>query len=33
MSKSDILGFAGQGAVSSENERILFENDEVGVAH
>jgi len=33
MSKSDILGFAGQGAVSSESERILFENDEVGVAH
>ena len=24
MSKSDILGFAGQGAVSSESERILF---------
>ena len=34
MSKSDILGFAGgDGAPRSENERILFENDEVGVAH
>ena len=34
MSKSDILGFAGSGnAPKSENNRILFENDEVGVAH
>ena len=34
MSKSDILGFAGgDGAPRSENERILFENDEVGVHH
>ena len=34
MSKSDILGFAGgEGAPRSENERILFENEEVGVAH
>ena len=34
MSKSDILGVAGgDGAPRSENERILFENDEVGVAH
>ena len=34
MSKSDILGFAGgDGTPRAENERILFENDEVGVAH
>ena len=33
MSKSDALGFAGSNATSSENNRILFENDEVGVAH
>ena len=34
MGKSDILGFAGSGnAPKSENNRILFENDEVGVAH
>ena len=34
MSKSDILGFAGgEGTPQSENRRILFENDEVGVAH
>ena len=34
MSKSDILGFAGgEGTPKGENERILFENDEVGVAH
>ena len=34
MSKSDILGFAGgEGTPRGENERILFENDEVGVAH
>ena len=34
MSKSDILGFAGgEGTPRAENERILFENDEVGVAH
>ena len=34
MSKSDILGFAGgEGTPKAENERILFENDEVGVAH
>ena len=34
MGKSDLLGFAGaDGAPASENDRILFENDEVGVAH
>ncbi len=34
MGKSDILGFAGgEGTPSAENERILFENDEVGVLH
>ena len=34
MSKSDILGFvSGGGTPRSENERILFENEEVGVAH
>ncbi len=33
MSKSDLLGFAGNNAPTSENDRILFENDEVGVAH
>ena len=33
MGKSDIMQFAGSGHVTSENDRILFENDEVGVAH
>ena len=34
MSKSDIMGFVGGGSTpQSENQRILFENDEVGVAH
>ena len=34
MSKADILGFAGgDGRPTSEHNRILFENDEVGVAH
>lgn len=34
MSKADILGFVGSGNTpTSENQRILFENDEVGVAH
>ena len=33
MSKSDLLGFAGNGGPTAENQRILFENDEVGVAH
>ena len=34
MSKSDILGFvSGGNTPTSENNRILFENDEVGVAH
>ena len=34
MGKSDILGFAGgEGTPQSENRRILFENDEVGVTH
>ena len=33
MGKSDLLGFAGNGGPTSEKQRILFENDEVGVAH
>ena len=34
MSKSDILGFVSGGSMpQSEQNRILFENDEVGVAH
>ena len=33
MGKSDLLGFAGSDAVSGENERILYENDEIGVMH
>jgi ketosteroid isomerase-like protein len=34
MSKSDILGFVKSGNTpTSENNRILYENDEVGVAH
>ena len=34
MSKSDILGFVkGGNTPTSENNRILYENDEVGVAH
>jgi len=34
MSKSDIIGFAaGENTPKSEQRRILFENDEVGVAH
>ena len=33
MTKSDIMGFAGSGAVRTEGHRILFENDEVGVDH
>ena len=34
MSKSDILGFVdGNSTPTSEHNRILFENDEVGVAH
>jgi len=33
MGKSDLLGFAASAAASSEGNRILFENDEVGVTH
>lgn len=33
MGKSDLLGFAGSATATSESDRILFENDEVGVAH
>jgi len=34
MSKSDILGFAGgENRPTSENNRVLFENEEAGVAH
>jgi len=33
MGKSDMMQFAGSGHVTSENDRILFENEEIGVAH
>ena len=34
MSKCNILGFVSGGSPpKGENQRILFENDEVGVAH
>ena len=33
MGKSDIMGFAGANAVTSEGNRIRFENADVGVAH
>lgn len=33
MSKSDMMGFAGNDSVRSENDRVLFENDDVGMAH
>jgi len=33
LSKSDLLGFAGAAAATSDGNRILFENGEVGVAH
>jgi hypothetical protein len=33
MTKADIMGFAGSGAVRTEAHRILYENDEVGVDH
>ena len=33
LGKSDILAFAGNNAPTSENNRILFENNAVGVAH
>ena len=33
MGKSDALGFASAAATTSEGNRILFENDEVGVSH
>jgi ketosteroid isomerase-like protein len=33
MGKSDIIAFAQMGAVTPENQRTLFENSEVGVAH
>ena len=34
MSKSDMMGFINSGSSpTSEHNRILFENDEVGVAH
>ena len=34
MGKSDLLAFAGSdGRPTSEGDRILFENDDVGVAH
>ena len=33
MSKSDLMGFASNDLTRSENDRTLFENDEVGVTH
>ena len=34
MGKSDLLGFAGSdGSPKSENDRILYEDDQVGVSH
>jgi|TARA_B110000967_G_C18578595_1_gene408521 ketosteroid isomerase-like protein len=33
MSKSDMMGFAGNDTIRPENDRILFENNDVGVAH
>ena len=33
MRKADVLAFAGNDMVRSENNRILYENDEIGVAH
>ena len=33
MTKTDIMGFAGMGAVQTESHRVLFENDEGGVGH
>ena len=33
MGKSDMMQFAGSGHTSSENDRVLFENEEVAVAH
>ena len=33
MGKSDALGFAATANTTSEGNRILFENDEVGVSH
>ena len=33
MGKSDVIGFAGNDAVRGEHERILYENDEIGVMH
>ena len=33
MGKSDALGFVSTAATTSEGNRILFENDDVGVSH
>ena len=33
MTKNDIMAFAGSGMVRTEEIRILYENDEVGVDH
>ena len=33
MGKSDVLKFAGSSHTTAEHERVLFENDEVGVSH
>ncbi|MDC0055446.1 nuclear transport factor 2 family protein [Deltaproteobacteria bacterium] len=33
MGKEDLLGFVSRDAVSGEHERILYENDEIGVMH
>ena len=33
MGKSDLVGFVGNDMVRGEHERVLYENDEVGVMH
>lgn len=33
MTKQDMLGILGSGMVTIENNRILYENDEIGVDH
>ena len=33
MVKSDALGFAGAGGTTSEGNRVLFENEDVGGSH
>ena len=33
LGKEDMIGFAGSDMVRMEDERILYENDEIGVDH